>query len=381
MPKFEFSLHKTLVSIVLAASTYTASAASYVYVSNAQDGDISAYRLDRDSGALHPIERVKAGATVMPMAVSPDRRFLYASVRSKPYSVISYAIDHTTGNLTRLGSAALPDSMANVSTDKTGRFLLSASYGGDKIAVQAIGTDGTVQEVPLSVIKTGKNAHAFKTDPSNRFAYATNLGSDQILQYLFDEKSGALKESEPALVQTEKGGSPRHLCFSADGQHAYVVSELQGTVTSYDIDHSRGVLMRKAVAADMPRKLGLIPNDGTQTAKAGQDADTRPKVWAADIHITPNGKFIYVSERTGSTISLFSLDASSGVPKYVESYPTENQPRGFNIDPNGEYLIAAGEKSEFISVYRIDQRNGTLNALGRYPSGRGANWVEVVETP
>ena len=101
-------------------------------------------------------------------------------------------------------------------------------------------------------------------------------------------------------------------------------------------------------------------------------------IWAADIHMTPNGKFLYISERTSSTLGAFGVDAVTGKLTYLGSTPTEKQPRGFAIDPTGRFLVAAGEKSDTISVYAIDQASGALKPLQKYPAGKGANWVEIV---
>ena len=106
--------------------------------------------------------------------------------------------------------------------------------------------------------------------------------------------------------------------------------------------------------------------------------NTDNDIWAADIHITPNGTFLYASERTSNTLAAFSVDAASGKLTYLTSTPTEQQPRGFAIDPKGRYLVASGEKSETISVYAIDQTGGALRLLQKYPTGKGANWVEIV---
>src|SRR5207244_12825526 len=100
-------------------------------------------------------------------------------------------------------------------------------------------------------------------------------------------------------------------------------------------------------------------------------------IWAADIHLTPNGKFLYISERTSSTIGGFSVDGATGKLTYVGSMPTEKQPRGFRIDRAGKYMVVTGEKSDTVSTYAIEA-NGSLKAIGKYPVGKGANWVEIV---
>jgi len=127
-------------------------------------------------------------------------------VRSQPPRVLTYAIDPATGALTQKASAPLPDSMPYVSTDRTGRYLFTASYGGDKLAVSPIGEDGLVEAEAIQVIPTGRNAHSILPDRSNKFVYAATLGANQVLQFTFDSKTGKLTPNDPAAVQP-RGGS------------------------------------------------------------------------------------------------------------------------------------------------------------------------------
>ena len=147
----------------LAAIGGSASVATWVYISNADSQDISVLELDRAQGTLKPVESVNVGGTVMPMAVSPDKRFLYAALRSQPFRVASFAIDGASGKLRKLGEAPLADSMANIDTDATGRWLFAASYPGHKITVNSIdpktGSVGPIQQL----LATAPNAHAIRT--------------------------------------------------------------------------------------------------------------------------------------------------------------------------------------------------------------------------
>ena len=105
------------------------------------------------------------------------------------------------------------------------------------------------------------------------------------------------------------------------------------------------------------------------------------KPWAADIHLTPDGKYLYASERTSSTLTAFRVDPASGELTTIESYPTEKQPRGFNIDPSGGYLLSVGQLSNSLTSYAIDKASGKLTVLKQYPTGKNPNWVEIVELP
>jgi 6-phosphogluconolactonase len=378
-------------AILAAAFLFATGAASmsvaktFVYVSNAQDGNIDSYSMDMSNGALTPIGKADAAKMVMPMAVSPNKKMLYAVIRSQPVRVLSYAIDPASGTLMQKASAPLPDSMPYVSTDRTGRFLFTASYGGDKIAVSPIGENGLVEAEAIQVIPTGRNAHSIVPDPTNKFVYAATLGANQVLQFTFDSTTGKLEPNQPAAVSPDAGHGPRHMVFSPNNRNLYVLNELSGHVTQYAIDAGKGTLTLVENVNSVPAEAGLAwglpqaPVGGTMQTASVAPKDDKPKVWAADLQITPNGKFLYSTERTTSKIALFSVAADTGKLAYVANYSTEAQPRGIRIDPTGQYLIASGEKSDRISVYKIDQATGKLGEPNRYPVGNGANWVEIVE--
>ena len=364
--------------------TSMSAAKTFVYVSNAQDGNIDAYIMDTSNGALTSIGKTEAAKLVMPMAVSPNKKHLYAVIRSQPVRVLTFAIDPVTGVLTQKASAPLPDSMPYVSTDHTGRYLFTASYGGDKIAVSPIGENGLVEGEAIQVIPTGRNAHSILPDRSNKFVYAATLSANQVLQFTFDSKTGKLTANEPAAISPEAGHGPRHLAFSPDNKFLYVLNELSGHVTQYAIDPGKGTLTLVDTISSVPPEAGLawgLPQApvGATPAPAAAPKDDKPKVWAADIQLTPNGKFLYATERTTNKIALFTVAPDTGKLAYVTNFPTEAQPRGIRIDPAGQYLIASGEKSDRLSVYKIDQSSGKLGEPTRYPVGNGANWVEIVD--
>src|SRR5262249_44411159 len=151
------------------------SAATYVYVSNAEDGDVGMYTLLPD-GALQPGARVKAEKLVMPMSVSPDKRFLIAGVRTKPFSANTYTIDRGTGVLTLVGTGPLAESFPYISLDRSTRYLFGASYGANLVSVNPVGADGRVGP-PLQVTPTARNAHAIRADNTNRFVFVPHLGT------------------------------------------------------------------------------------------------------------------------------------------------------------------------------------------------------------
>ena len=353
-------------------------AATFVYVSNSEDGDIGMYTMQSD-GSLRPGPRFKAEKIVMPMTVSPDKRVLVAAVRSKPFSAYTYSIDRASGQLTLVGTGPLAESFPYISSDRSGRFLFGASYGGHLVSVNPVGADGRVG-APMQVIPTARNAHAIRADNTNRFVFVPHLGTDQIFQFLFDEKSGRLSANTPPVLQMKQGTGPRHLITSPDNRFVYLLNELTATVTTLSLDANTGLLTELGSVSALPPDSKLVPGAprGAVGAPGAPVRNTDNDIWASDLHVTPNGGFLYAAERTSSTIGAFRVDSATGKLTYLGSTPTEKQPRGFQIDSTGRFMVVSGEKSDTLSAYSIDPSSGALKLIGKYPTGKGSNWVEIV---
>ena len=364
-------------------------ASSFVYVSAATDGIINIYGMDDKTGALTPAGSVPAGKSVMPMAVSPDHKHLYAVVRTQPYRVVTYGINQQTGGLTEEAIAALPDSMPYVSVEKQGRLLFFSSYGGNKIASLPVGADGKVTDGVKQLLLTGLNAHSIVSDRTGKYVFATNLGSDRILQYILNAETGMLEANQPASIATRSGQGPRHIAVSPDNKSLYVLTELSGEILHYRLN-ADGTLAEAGSAKILPASSTLEPGiapppppafNAPPPAPAAPGAAAPPRIWAADLAITPDGRFLYATERTTSIIAMFRIDPQTGLPVRFGDVPTEKQPRGIRLDPTGRFLIASGEKSQTLSVYTVDSQEGTLGNVRKYPVGQGANWVEIVQAP
>jgi 6-phosphogluconolactonase len=352
-------------------------AATFVYVSNADDGDIGIYTLQAD-GSLQAGPRVPAAKVVMPMAVSPDKRFLVAAVRSKPYEAYTYAIDKKSGALNLVGKGPLAESYPYISFDHTGRYLFGASYGANQVGVNPVGKDGKVG-APLQVIPTARNAHSIRVDNTNHYVFVPHLGTDQIFQFVFDKKTGKLTPNTPPVVQMKQGTGPRHIIISKDNKFVYLLNELTAAVTTLALDAKTGTLKEVDSASALPPDTKLGPGQPRGPVAPGQaPRNTDNDIWASDLHLTPNGKFLYAAERTSSTLGAFKVDGATGKLTYFGSTATEKQPRGFAIDASGKFAVVSGEKSDTISSYAIDAETGALKAIGKYPAGKGANWVEIV---
>ncbi|GMO37216.1 lactonase family protein [Bradyrhizobium sp. TM233] len=360
----------TLTFLALVSGVRAGMAETFAYVGNADSNDISVFKMT-ESGEMIPVQTAafkgvdKPGSST-PLAITPDHRVLIAGIRSQPFQTISFAIDPKTGQLSPIGNGPLADSMANIAVDRSGKFLFSASYGGNKVALNPLLANGVAGE-PKQVIPTGLNAHAFLPSPDNRFVFATNLGSDQVLGFAFDATAGTLTPNDPPAHKVPEKSGPRHFVFHPNGKFVYLVHELNGDVAAFTYEARSG-------AWDEIQRTTALP-EGFNGKESGK------KPWAADIHITSDGRFLYASERTTNTLTAYKVDATSGKLTTIGSVPTEKQPRGFHIDPSSRYLAAVGELSDSMTVYAIDQGSGALAKLKSYPTGKKPNWVEFLTLP
>lgn len=368
MPRAAIATTLTFLALIL--GDRAGMAETFAYVGNADSNDISVFK-QAENGEMIPVQTaaftgVEKPGSSTPLAITPDHRVLIAGIRSQPFQAVSFAIDPKTGQLNHIGNGPLADSMANIATDRGGKVLFSASYGGNKVAVNPLGANGVVV-APTQVIPTGLNAHAFLPSPDNRFVFATNLGSDQVLSFVFEPATGTLRPSDPPAYKVPEKSGPRHFVFHPNGKFVYLLHELNGDVAAFTYEAKSGAWSEIQRTTALPEGF------------SGKDTDKKP--WAADIHITPDGRFLYASERTTSTIAAYKVDATSGKLTTIGSVPTEKQPRGFNIDPSGRYLAAVGELSDGMTVYAIDQGSGALAKLKSYPTGKKPNWVEFLSLP
>jgi 6-phosphogluconolactonase len=358
-------------------------AATMVYVGNADSQDLSLFELD-SAGRLTARGTVTVQAPAEPgrsmlLATAPNRRFLYATyLRGARSAVATYEIQRGTGLLTQVGgSTDLADIMSYTTTDRAGRFLLSASYGGNKVAVNRILANGSVGET-LQTMDTAPKAHCIMTDPANRHVLHTALGGDVIYQDSFDASTGKLTAEAPPTVAVPANSGPRFLIFSRDGRFVYVIDELDGAIHVFSVGAAAGT---STAGAPSPGDSSA----GTLRAQVQVSSTLPPgftgQPWGADIHLTPDGHFLYTSERTSSTLAAFRVDPHSGTLTPLRWFPTVKQPRAFNIDPSGAYLISSGQLSNSVQVFSIAGASGELTPRAEYPVGKNPTWVEIVQLP
>jgi len=330
-----------------------------VYISCAGDRTIRIFALETDGGlqplAVVPIPGPDDPSTSSPLALAPDRRFLYAALRAPPFPVTTFAIDPRNGDLTPIAQAILPDSMAYIAIDPTARWLLSASYPGSLVALHDVDPDGGVRGAAVQVIATPPKAHCILPARSGEFVYATSLGGDAVLRWRLGPEG--LDENSLRLTRLRTGAGPRHLGFAGDGT-LYCLNELDATLDVLVEDVSSDALVVR-------QTLRLLEGEG--------------KYAAADLHLTPDGRLLFASERTSNALYGFRTAPDGAALTLLGATPCEATPRGFAIDPDGRFLLCAGQTANAVGTYRIDPTNGGLTRLARHQTGPNPNWIEIID--
>ena len=338
---------------------------SIVYVSCSKGDCIEILALDQATGTLSPIDTVALPGNGMPLALAPDRRHLYAAVSTTiddaavPH-YLTYRIDQASGALEHLATIQAPGRMSHITVDRSGRHLLGASVSNDLVASHAIEADGRLRTDATQVLTVPSKAHQITTDLGNRFAFVPNLGGDLVMQLTFDAATGQLSDNTPAQIAQPAGAAPRHIAHHPNGRFAYLLNEENGSIAAFTLDATTGTLTQFQTDDFLP--------DGF---------DGQP--WGAQILVTPDGRFLYTSERTSSTLTCHAIDPDSGRITKRHTFPTEACPRNFALDPAGRHVIAAGEKSNRVACYAIDPATGALDLASTIETGAGPLWIEGLE--
>ena len=369
-------LRNSLLVILLAVSLFQTAAwaatrqGKYLFYvgTYTEDGSkskgIYAYRYDAATGEITALGLAAETTNPSFVAVHPNGRFLFAVNEVGDYKgpnsggVSAFAIDRATGKLTFLSEVASRGAdPCYITVDKTGKFVLVANYTGGSVAVFPVLGDGKLGEASAFVQhkghgtnperQEGPHAHSIDLSADNRFAYVDDLGLDELLVYRFDNKKGSLTPNDPPFTKLDAGVGPRHFALRADGNFAYVVSEMGRSVTVFSNDATGGKLQ-------LLQTVTTLPKDFT-----GRNDD-------AEIEIHPSGKFLYASNRGHDSIAVFAIDPAKGTLTLVEYAPTQGkEPRSFEIDPTGTLLFAENQKSDSIVVFRIDEKKGRLTPTGK----------------
>ncbi|MFH1718254.1 MAG: lactonase family protein, partial [Planctomycetota bacterium] len=315
--------------------------------------------LDLETGKLAEPVLVAEAKNPSFLEIHPNGRFLYAvSESGGAGSVSAYAIDGDTGGLKLLNQQ--PSGGAGpcyVNIDHAGRNVLIANYGSGSASVIPIEPDGRlaaptgfVQHAGSSVNKArqqGPHAHSVNISADDRFAFVADLGIDKIMIYRLDVEKGTILANSPAFVQLKPGAGPRHFAFGADGRYAYVINELDCTVTAFAYDAASGALTPIQSIATLPESF-----DGSSTC--------------AEVRVHPGGRFLYGSNRGHDSIAVYRIDPDKGTLTFAEHETADiKTPRNFNIDPTGKFCLVANQGSDSVVVFSVDASTGALEPTGQ----------------
>ena len=319
---------------------------------------ISVYRLDLSTGDLRRQSTVSDVKNPSFQAVHPSNRFLYSVAEVDDGGAVhAFAIDPGTGGLRSLNhQSCVGAGPCHVSVDASGRVVLAANYSSGSVAALPIGDDGRLGEATSfyqhegSSVNPGRqqgpHAHSITIDPGNRFAVSADLGIDKVLVYRLDAGDQTIAPNDPPSVDVQAGAGPRHFAFHPNRKHAYLINELDNTAVAYAYDEDRGVLETVQV-------ISTLPSDFSETS------------YCADIHVSPDGRFVYGSNRGHDSIVIFKVDPGTGRLSVVDYESTRGEfPRNFALDPSGRFLFAANQNTDNIVTYRIDGQTGKLTATG-----------------
>ena len=316
------------------------------------------FTMDAETGTLTPKGEVPVSGGPSPLTMSPDRKVLYVGHRNVP-EISSFRINPDTGGLTQSGTVSPEAAPTFLSTDRKGRFVLSAYYQGARAAVHPIGDDGSVGGPPIEWLETATGAHAMQTDPSNKFAFVPHIagnGPNAIFQFRFDENTGHHTPNSPRRVEPEEHLGPRHYCFHPTQNILYFSNEQGSSVTGYRLDTAAGTLSAFQTITTLP-------------------AGYSERNTCSQIQISPSGKFLYAPNRGHNSIAGFSVDGSSGRLTAIGHVATEAVPSAFSLDPEGHFLFAAGSASNRLASYRVNSDTGELTPLETYSVGKRPMWV------
>lgn len=285
------------------------------------------------------------------LALAESGRILYAV--HEPGGKVSAFTVQENGALDRINTESTGGAgPCHLALDRSGKCLLVANYSGGSLACLPLAEDGSLRPASDVFENSGSgpnqrrqekpHLHCVTTDAANRFVYACDLGTDEILVFRLDAKKGTLTSAEPRSAKVPAGGGPRHLVLDAGGEHLFVNNELTSSVTAFDRDPETGALTATQTLSTLP---GGQPVPGNTTAA---------------IMLHPTGKWLYVSNRGHDSIAVFEIGDDGALDLVQIAAAGVSVPRGIGIDPTGKWLVAGGQKSNDLTALAVDPQTGKL---------------------
>jgi 6-phosphogluconolactonase len=325
------------------------------------DGKISTFDMDASTGELTPKSSFDAGNYPSFLAIDRTHLRLYAVLEASDL-VAAFAIAKGTGALGLLGTVPSPGEPTHLSLDRDDAHLMVANYSAGTTIIFSLAADGSIGAA-TDRHSPGKNTHQMLVDPTDAFVFVPNKGSDIVAQFHYDATAGTLAANTPPTLATATGAGPRHLAFHPDGAHAYLIDELDSTMSALDFDAAKGTLSITQTITTLPSGFS-----GTNTA--------------AEVQVSPSGAFVYGSNRGADDIVVFSVDAATKKLTLVAHTPTTGKtPRHFSLDDSGAFLFVANQDSNDVVSFRVDAAKGTLTEVASTPVSAAPYWVGVVPVP
>jgi 6-phosphogluconolactonase len=335
----------------------------YIATQNPEKMGIAAAELDTETGRLSAPKLIMETRDPAHFTVSADGRHLYMCNTGTPGGVSAFAVqDRKTGALALLNyKESKGRGPSYVSIDQSGRYVLDANYGGGFVEVYSLvknglANDGALDAQTAFVQHTGSSvhpqrqtkpyAHWFRTDPSNRFGLVADLGTDHIVIYRFDARTGVLTPNDPPFTKVPDGMGPRHLAFHPNGKWVYAIAEMGNQVMALHWDGAKGTLTQFQSVDTLDASF--------------KDANT-----AAEIAVHANGRFVYASNRGEDTIVVYAIDAANGRLTFKQRVASRGKvPRYFTFDPTHRWLVVSNQEGANVSVFSVDAKTGELEAVG-----------------
>lgn len=310
------------------------------------------------------------------LSVSPDNKKLYAVYENADStnnggSVSSFEFNKKKGTLSFLN---LQHSGGNhpcyVACDNTGKWLFAGNYTSGNFSLFPLNENGSIGMIKNNVQHFGKSINAERQQgphvhgtfltKDNKFLLVPDLGIDKVMIYRFNETTGELTEAKEPYIQVQAGAGPRHIAFDPLQKHVYLTEELGGNVAAFSFDEEGKMKLLQTISA--------VPENFKGSAGS------------ADIHVSPDGKYLYSSNRGESnTIAIFSIDPATGILTSIGHQSTLGiMPRNFNFDPTGNFLLVANQESDNIVIFKIDHKTGLLTDTGKrieIPSPVCIKWI------
>jgi 6-phosphogluconolactonase len=351
-----------LISVLYISSAVAGQQNRYLLVGTYTQGKskgIYVYDFNKKNGSAKLIDSIQTPNPSF-LAVSPDQKFVYAvhenANNGKGGEVAAFAFNKSNGKLSFINQQLTGgDHPCYVDVDKTGKWVAAANYTSGSLSIFPVRKDGGVDPIMQNIQhsgnsvnkerQSGPHVHSTVFSPDNKYLLSADLGIDKCIVYSFDEKTGKLAErNQYASLQ---GFGPRHFAFHPNGEWVYLINELSGFINGFEL--RKGVL------------LGFTSLTGVPKNYSG------PSPGSADIHVSPDGKFLYCSHRGESnTIVIFKIDQKTGELTNVGYQPTHGKtPRNFNFDPSGDYLLVANQNSDNIVIFKVNRQTGLLTDTGK----------------